>query len=92
MLLSSTHTDSLVTAEESKKPLVILDYNQRKDGVDRFDENLEEFSCRRKTVRWPLLFFHNMVDAAANNSYILMKKSGRYSKSKKEFLKNLIFN
>ena len=91
MLLSSTHTDSLVTAEESKKPLVILDYNQRKGGVDRFDENLEEFSCRRKTVRWPLLFFYNMVDAAANNSYILMKKSGRYSKSKKEFLKNLTF-
>ena len=70
---------------------MILDYNQRKDGVDMFDENLERFSCRRKTVRWPLLFFYNIVDAVADNGYISMKKCGRYSKSKKCFLKNLSF-
>ena len=91
VLLSSTHTNSLVTADECKKPLMILDYNQRKGGVDMFDENLEEFSCRRKTVRWPLLFFYNILDAAANNLYILLKKSGSYFKSKKAFLKHLMF-
>ena len=89
--MSSTHTNSSVTADECKKPLMILDYNQRKGDVDMFEENLEEFSCRRKTVRWPLLFFYNMLDAAANNSYILLKKFGRYSKSKKAFLKHLTF-
>ena len=83
--LSSTHTNSLVTADKCKKPLIILNYNQRKGGVDMFDKNLEEFLCRRKTVRWPVLFFNNMLDAAANNSYILLKKSGRYSKAKKHF-------
>ena len=56
VLLSSTHTNSLDTADECKKPLMILDYSQRKGGVDMFDENLEEFSCCRKTVRWPLFF------------------------------------
>ena len=55
-----------------------------------FDENSEEFSCRRKTVRWPLLFFYNMLHAAANNSYIL-KKIWEYSKTKKAFLKHLTF-
>ena len=70
---------------------MILGRNHRKRGVDMFDKNLEKFSCRRKTVRWPLLFFYNMVDAAANNANILMKKCGRYSKSKKYFLKNLSF-
>ena len=70
---------------------MILDYNQRKGGVDMFDKNLEKFLCRRKTVRWPLLFFYNMLDTAANNLYILLKKSGRYSKSKKAFLKHLTF-
>ena len=90
VLLISTHTNSLVTADKCKKRLN-LDYNKRKGGVDMFDENLEEFSCRRKTVRWPLLFFYNMLDAAANNSYILLKKSGRYAKSKKAFLKHLTF-
>ena len=74
MLQSSTRTENSVTTNERKKPLMILDYNQRKGGVDMFDENLEIFSCRRKTVRLPLLFFYNMVDAAANNAYILMEK------------------
>ena len=55
------------------------------------DENLEKFLCWRKTVKWPLLFFYSMVDAVANNAYILIKKCGRYSKSKKCFLKNLSF-
>ena len=32
-----------------------------------------------------------MLDAAANNLYILLKKSERYSKSKKAFLKHLTF-
>ena len=91
VLLSSTHTNISVTADECKKPLMILDYNQRKGGVDMFDKNLEEFSCRTKTVRWPLLFFSNMVDATGNNSYILLKKCGKYSKSKKAFLKHLTF-
>ena len=89
VLLSSTNTNSLVTADECKKPLMILDYNQRKGGIDMFDKNLQEFLCHRKTVRWPLLFFYNMLDAAANNLYILLKKSGRYSKSKKSIFETL---
>ena len=85
VLLSSTHTNSSVTADECKKPLMILDYNQRKDGVDMFHENLEKFSCRRKTVRWPLLFFYDMLVAAANNSYILLKNLGDIPNQKKHF-------
>ena len=57
MLLSSTHTENSVTTDECKKPLRILDYSQIKGGVNMFDENLEKFSCRRKTVGWPMLFF-----------------------------------
>ena len=91
MLLCLTHIENSVSTDECKILLMILDYNQRKGGVDMTDENLEEFLCRRKTVRWPLLFFYHMVDAAANNVYILMKKCGKYSKSKKCLLKNLSF-
>ena len=38
------------------------------------DENLEEFTFKRKTVHWPLLFYYNMLDIAANSSLILMQK------------------
>ena len=68
---------------------MILDYNQRKGGVDMFDKNLEEFSCRRKTVRWPLLFFYNMLDAAADNSYILLKKIWEIFQIKKSIFETL---
>ena len=71
---------------------MILDYNKQKGGVDMFDENVEEFSCHRKTVRWPILFFYNLLDTATNNAYILLKKSETYTCSKKVFLKNLTFD
>ena len=65
---------------------MIIDYNFGKKGVDQMDEAVEEFTCRRKTVRWPLLVFYNMLDIAANNTFILMKKGGSTS-SKKQFLR-----
>ena len=65
-------------------------YNLRKDGIDMFHKNLEEFLCRRKTIRRALLLLCKMLDAAANNSYIMKKKAGRYSESKNIF-ENLRF-
>ena len=44
-----------------------------------------------KNGKIAFVVFYNMVDAAANNAYTLMKKCGRSSKSKKCFLKNLSF-
>ena len=94
MLLSSSsiYTNSLVTADECKTPLMILNYKQSKGGVGIFDETVAKFSCRRKTVSWALLFFYNMLHVAANNSYILMKKSDSFSKANKAFLKELTFH
>ena len=69
-----------------------LDYNERTRRMDMFNENLEEFSCQRKTVIWPLLFFYNIIDAAANNAYILLRKAGEFKLSEKGFLKKLTFD
>jgi hypothetical protein len=52
------------------------------------DENLGEFSCVRKTQRWPLLVFFNMIDVAVNNGFIHIRREGYY-KSKKDFIRNL---
>ena len=76
MLLSSSHKDAFVGSQEKKKALLILDYNERKGGENMFNQSVKEFSCRGKTVRWPLLFFCNMLGAGANNAFILMQKSG----------------
>ena len=57
VLLSLSHNDAFVDNEEKKKPLVILDHNERKSGVDMFDINVEQSFCRRKPVCWLLFFF-----------------------------------
>ena len=55
------------------KLALILDYNAGKTAVDQLHQNVEEFTCRRKTVRWPLVVFYNLLDVAAYNAYLLMK-------------------
>ena len=67
---------------------MILDYNFGKKGVDQFDQNIEEYACRRKTVRWPLLVFYNLLDVAAYNGFIMLKNSG-YQFDRKSYLKKL---
>ena len=49
IMLRSSHFEGVVSTDEARKPEMILDYNKQK-GVDMFDEHVEEFSCRRKTV------------------------------------------
>lgn len=89
ILLSSSHGRGVITPNDPKmRPEMITDYNLGKGGVDQMDENLAEFSSVRKTARWPLLVFFNIIDVAANNSFIHLKRGG-YTKSRKEFLRQL---
>ena len=89
LLRSSSHGRGIISSDDpANRPEMILDYNVGKGGVDQLDENLGEFSCLRKTVRWPLLVFFNMVDVSCNNSFLHMKRDG-YLKSKKVFMRNL---
>ena len=74
--------------ECANKPEIILYYNDEKKGNFTMDEAIEEFTCRRKTVRWPLLLFFNILDVAAYNAFLLMKKDG-CKKTRKQFLKSL---
>ena len=55
ILLISSHADDLVATNKTNKPVMILDYNKRKGGVNIFDENWKNIYAK-KTVRWPLLF------------------------------------
>lgn len=90
VLLSSSHSGNQVIDDDLRKPELILDYNKSKGGVDTMDENVEEFTCRRKTVRWPLLMFYNIIDITTNNAYILFNRNGKKI-GKKAFLKQLAF-
>jgi hypothetical protein len=90
LLSSGAHNNAVDLTTVTKKPLMIYDYNQTKGGVDRLDECVEMFSVRRKTTRWPLLLFFNLLDVACYNSYVIMRKFHPHLQ-RKQYLKDLAF-
>ena len=73
-----------------KKPTIITDYNKHEGRIDTLDENSEEFSCLRKTNRWPMAINCNLINVSTNNAFIVMRGSGK-SEKKTDFLKQLSF-
>jgi hypothetical protein len=72
VLLSTQHHSAEVHEErEDRKPEIILEYNRTKAGVDRVDQMIRTYSCQRKTRRWPMKLFHNLLDIAAFNAAVI---------------------
>jgi hypothetical protein len=94
LLLSTAHATDTVN-DLTKKPEIIHSYNENKGGVDTFDKMCRSYTCRRKTNRWPMTLFFNLVDVAALASYRLYELSHptswntRKSEKRKIFLKEL---
>ncbi|XP_031139747.1 uncharacterized protein LOC116039112 [Sander lucioperca] len=75
LLLSTLHTGKArVRATRDAKPDIILHYNSTKGGVDNLDKLVGTYSCRRKTTRWPLAVFHNILDVSAYNAFVLWRE------------------
>nr|CAH7714948.1 unnamed protein product [Callosobruchus chinensis] len=81
VLVLSTMHEGAVVCPTTKKPEIILHYNQTKGGVDTFDQMCGHRSCSRKTRRWPLCVFYGMLNIACINSWIIynhnLKRRGR---------------
>ena len=71
VLLSTQHHSKDVVVEASNKPEIIMFYNQTKGAVDSVDFMVKKYTCRRKTKRWPLVYFLNLVDLGLLAAYIL---------------------
>lgn len=82
-LLSSQYLDDSLSNEDHKKPNMILEYNRRKGGVDNADKLVTEYSCARRTSRWPFRLFMNVLDIGALNSYIIWVFKNRDWNSRK---------
>lgn len=90
LLLSSVHYGTEVGGH-ANKPEAILYYNQHKGGVDRMDQMLGEYTCKRQTKRWPLAFFFNMLDVAALAAYCCHTLSqSKKTDARRNFLKELV--
>ncbi|XP_043193754.1 piggyBac transposable element-derived protein 4-like [Amphibalanus amphitrite] len=74
LLLSTQHCEPLITADQKKKPEVMIYYNQTKGGIDSIDQMLETYTCRMSTRRWPVVVFLLMLDVAALNGWVILSQ------------------
>lgn len=56
---------------DKSKPDTVLYYNKNKCGTDVFDQMCANYSCARRTLRWPLRLFFGIIDQAGVNTCIL---------------------
>lgn len=56
--------------ETTKKPDIILFYNESKAGVDALDQKCSN-STSRSTRRWPMAIFHMILNVSGINSRVL---------------------
>ncbi|XP_056256775.1 piggyBac transposable element-derived protein 4-like [Seriola aureovittata] len=74
VLLSTLHTDGDISDREDRKPVIILDYNRNKGGVENLDKVIGTYSCRRMTARWPLVIFHNIIDVSSYHAFVIWRE------------------
>ena len=70
IILSTEHDDERVEGED-RNLKTILHYNEKKRGVDNMDHLASIFTCRRKTNRWPMVLFYNMLDVAGVAAFVV---------------------
>ena len=68
-LLSSQHHAEVI--DDNGKPEIINFYNSTKAGVDTPDQLVRLYTVLRKTRRWPLTIFFNVLDVASYNAFVL---------------------
>lgn len=85
VLMSTLHRDGRLCGQEHQKPEMIMDYNATKGGVDNLDKLVGAYSCKRKTLRWPLVIFFDMLDISAYNAFVIwMSLSPEWNRGKLE--------
>ena len=71
VLAISTQHHSAVVEGEKSKPEIICYYNDTKGGVDTLDQLISTFTVKRKSRRWPMVMFYNMIDVAGVAAYVI---------------------
>ncbi|XP_065674166.1 piggyBac transposable element-derived protein 4-like [Hydra vulgaris] len=82
ILLSTMHSDIAVNEDLKKKPHIITYYNKCKTGVDTMDQMISRYTTQRRTLRWPLVMFFNMLDISTLASYLIYYENRKMMKKK----------
>ena len=93
VLVSSLHHNCEI--EGNGKLEIVYYYNSTKAGVDTLDQIVRFYSTRRKSKRWPMTIFYNLLDIIGYNSSIVYFhkyphiKSNDVWLSRRNFMKDL---
>lgn len=71
VLLSSMHHTNDIVVEDSRKPEIIKLYNEKKGGVDSLDQLVHAYMSKRRSNRWPMAFFFNLLDVAGVAAFVV---------------------
>lgn len=86
-LISTIHNNSAIDTD-TNKPEIIIDYNSTKGGVDTLDKMCNTYSVCRRTRRWPLVIFFQLLNIAGINSQILY--NGTHASSPHKYRRNFL--
>ena len=92
VLLSTEHDMANVpeysneSLNDKKKPNTILTYEEKKSQKAKTNPSaMRSFSVQGSSRRWPLLFFHHLVNMCVHNAWILYKMTHGTVITKREF-------
>lgn len=68
LVKSCTMHNAVIIIEETKEPELVYGYNSTKEGVDLLDQMCQNMNHGRKTRRWIVCFFFNMVNINTINA------------------------
>lgn len=90
LVLSTMHPSVRISDGEKKKPDTVCDYNTTKCGVDIVDQMARTCTTRAGTRRWPVHAFHNTLDLAGINAYVVYTEVTGTKLSRRAFLQKLV--
>lgn len=96
LLLSTLHHTGEIDVNNKNKSEINLFYNSTKGGVDVLDQMAHAFSAKRKSNRWPVVQFYNLIDVcgiAAKVIWLNLYPNWNIKKTnirRKLFLKDLV--
>jgi len=78
--ISSIHSHDSVNITNRRgiinsKPTSIIKYNEYMSGIDRQDQMLSYYPCKRKTLRWYNKLGIHFIQILLLNSYLLYNKN-----------------
>ena len=76
------HISGKVDETETAKLEITKYYNKTKSDVDTMDDMLGEYTVKRRTLRWPLVFLYNMIDVTGLACYVIYREHNARSRAK----------